>query len=215
MAACFASLGHNCEFGLAQRAMGVEILGLLRFGGLPVRKLIEGLDLGFEGLEAPDNLFTYLSGAALNGDPDLHEFIVRDRRYETDFHTDMTDRDTDAATVLKVFHRHLGFLRRTFLEDLAAGHKIFVFQHPAIRSLAQIRPILNLLRSHGRNTLLFVVDTKDQVAGSVEQVEEDLLQGWTTRLAPGEDALQFDLPSWISICANAYRFWRMSGRGGA
>jgi len=213
LAACFASLGHNCEFGLAQREMGAEVLGLLRFGGIPVRKLIVGLDLGFDGLEAPDNLFTYLSDSAHCNVPGLHEWIVRDRRYETEFHTDLTNRSCDAASVVKTFHRHLGFLRRTLLEDLAAGRKIFVFQHPVIRSVAQIRPILNLLRSHGPNTLLFVVATKERPAGSVEQVEEDLLQGWTTRLAPGEDALNFDLPCWVSICANAYRLWRESGRG--
>jgi hypothetical protein len=215
MAACFASLGHNCEFGLAQRDMGAEVLGLLRFGGIPVPRLIEGLDLGFEGLEATDNLFTYLSDPETYGDANPREWIVRDRRYETNFHTGMTERDCDAASVAKTFHRHLGFLRRTLLEDLQAGHKIFVFQHPYLRSVAQIRPILNLLRSHGPNTLLFVTDKKDRPAGSVEQIEEDLLQGWISRLAPGEDAVNFDLPCWVSICANAYRLWREAGRGGA
>ena len=215
MAACFASLGHNCEFGLAQRDMGTEVLGLLRFGGIPVSRLLEGLDLGFEGLEAPDNLFTFLTDPEHYTDADPREFIVSDRRYGTNFHTGMNNGSADAALVLKTFHRHLGFLRRSLLEDLATGHKIFVFQHPHLRSVAQIRPIINVLRSYGPNTLLFVTDKKDRPAGSVEQIEEDLLQGWISRLAPGDDAPNFDLPGWVSICANAYRLWRESGRGGA
>ena len=214
LAAQFESIGHNCEFGLVQRSMGAEMLGLLRFGGIPVRRLIEGIDLGFEGLDAPGNLLTYVADSSIDGDVSAREFIVRDRRYETNFHTDMYEGKTDAGTVLRTWERHFGFLRRKFLEDLADGHKIFVFQHPAARSAVQVRAILNLLRSHGPNTLLFVTDGAGHPAGTVEQIEEDLFHGTVTKLAPFEDVLRFDLPSWISVCANTYRLWRESGRGG-
>ena len=213
LAARFESIGHNCEFGLVQRAMGAEGLGLLRMGGLPVRRLIEGLDLAFEGVDVPGNLVTYLSDPSLSGDPNLREFMVRDIRYETNYHTNMTDRDVDADEVLRIFYRHLSFLRRKFVEDLESCHKIFVFQHPVIRSVAQVRPILNILRSYGKNTLLFATDNSGQPPGSVEQLDEDLFHGRMLRLPPGRDNLAFNLPSWISICANTYRLWRESGRG--
>ena len=65
LGAQFESLGHNCEFGLVQRGMGTDALDLLRFGGIPVRCLIEGLDFGFEGLEAPDNPICANSSCAI------------------------------------------------------------------------------------------------------------------------------------------------------
>jgi hypothetical protein len=213
LAACFASLGHNCEFGLVQRAMGAEVLGLLRFVGIPIRSLVNGLDLGFEGLEEPGNLLTFLPDAAIATEPARREFLVWDRRYEITAHTDMREDETTPERVLQTYYRHLGFLRRKFVEDLQDGRRIFVFQHPAARSAVQVRAILNLLRSHGPNTLLFVTDDRTAPPGTVEQIEEDLLHGTVEALAPVSDAGQFHLPSWISVCANAYRLWRESGRG--
>jgi hypothetical protein len=208
LAQCFESLGHNCELGLAQRAMGQEGLGLLRFGAIWPHKLLEGLDLGFEGIDAPDNLMTYFHDA----DPDA-EIIVRDRRYGINIHSDQTERTTTREAVLLTFYRHLGFLRRKLLEDLAAGHKIFVFQHPAAKSLAHARPILNLLRSHGANSLLFVMEDAVHPSGTVVQVEDDLFVGYIRSLAPLGRVKDLDVASWISLCANAYRLWRESGHG--
>jgi hypothetical protein len=204
----FESLGHNCELGLAQRAMGHEGLGLLRFGGIWPHKLLEGLDLGFEGIDAPDNLMTYFQNADPNG-----EIIVRDRRYGINIHSEKTELTTTRDEVLRIFYRHLGFLRRKFLEDLAGGHKIFVFQHFAAKSLTHAKPILNLLRSHGPNSLLLVIEDPTHPSGTVLQVEDDMFLGYIGSLAPHDRVEDLDLPSWISLCANTYRLWRESGHG--
>ena len=116
--------------------------------------------------------------------------------------------------MLRSYQRHFGYLRRKLIEDLQLGHRIFVFQHPAARSAVQVRPILNLLRDHGPNTLLFVTDGRGEAPGTVRQLDDDLYQGFIRRLAPGTDVLSFELPPWISVCANTYRLWRESGRGG-
>lgn len=200
LAGCFESLGFNCEFGLAQRGMGCETLGLLRFGGISLPKLAEGLDLEFDGIEAPENLTTYIND--LDG-----EIMVRDRRYGTIFHSHMYTSSTTAEAVLAVFTRSLGFLRRKFMEDVRGGGKIFVFQHPEARSVSHVRPFLNLLRSHGPNSLLFVTESTAQ-AGAVEMLEPDLLHGWIPALAPVYEVTRADVASWIEICANAYRLWR-------
>jgi hypothetical protein len=213
LAGCFESLGHNCEFGMAQRAMAHEGLGLLRFGGIPVDKLVEALDLGFEGIEAPDNLMVYLSEADLDANRHEREFVVHDRRYGTEFHTgDFESGSTPEAVVAK-FAKHLAFLRRKMLEDVVSGHKIFVFQHPGAPTLAHIWPILNVLRSHGPNTLLFVTDQGPHAPGTVEQIDDDLFHGFVGRLAPQHEMKLLDLPAWIGVCANTYRLWRESGRG--
>jgi hypothetical protein len=209
LAGCFESLGHNCEFGLAQRAMGLEALGLLRFGGISHQKLVEALDLEFDGIDAPGNLVTYI-----NDERDGGEFMVRDRRYGTDFHSELTQTETTSEAVLAIFYRNLAFLRRKLVEDLREGGKIFVFQHPEARSVAHVRPILNLLRSHGPNTLLFVTDGPGVPSGAVEQLDVDLFHGHVARLAPTNDVKKLDVPPWVQVCANTYRLWRETGRGG-
>lgn len=209
LALCFESIGHNCEFGLAQRQMGVEPLGLLRFAGIAPHKLLEGLDLEFEGIDAPGNLMTYMEG-----DGPKHEIMVRDQRYGAILHSHMYDPDSTSEQVLSIFYRNLGFLRRKFVEDLKLGGKIFVYQFPSARSVAQIRPILTLLRSHGPNTLLYVTDDHRQPPGTVEQLDDDLLHGYVEKLAPTFEVTLLELPPWIAVCANAYRLWRLSGHGG-
>jgi hypothetical protein len=209
LAAQFESLGHNCEFGLAQRHMGQEMLGLLRFAGITPRRLVEALDLEFEGIDAPGNLTTFLN----KGDDPDSEIIVRDRRYGIQIHSDRYQSTSTHQQVLDIFYRNLTFLRRKFLEDLRTGGKIFVYQHWEARSLAHAKPILNMLRSHGPNTLLFVMQDGTKPSGTVVQVEEDLFQASIAALAPPIDMSLVDQGAWIHICANAYRLWRETGRG--
>jgi hypothetical protein len=208
LAQCFESLGHNCEFGLAQRGMGQEGWGLLRYAGISLQKLVEGLDFGFEGIDAPDNLMTYLSV----GKP-VGEIIVRDKHYRMSIHSEQTELTSSRSEVLRQSYLGLGLRRRKLLEDLATGHKIFVFQHPDAKSIAYVRPILNILRSYGPNTLLFVTEDPAQPSGSVHQLELDLFHGYIAALAPVDRVPELDVASWISICANTYRLWRESGQG--
>jgi len=209
LAAQFESLGHNCEFGLAQRHMGAEPLGLLRFAGITPRRLVEGLDLEFEGIDAPGNLTTFLSKSG-NADK---EIIVRDTRYGIHIHSDRYQSTTTRQDVLDICYRNLILLRRKFIEDLRTGGKIFVYQHWEARSVAHAKPILNMLRSHGPNTLLFVMQDDAKPSGTVVQVEEDLFQASIAACAPITDLSVVDVGAWINICANAYRLWREAGRG--
>jgi len=205
----FQSLGRNCEFGLVQRKMGVEPLGLLRFASIPPTKLLEGLDLGFDGIDEPGNVMIYT-----NDDNDGSEFLARDARYGVQFHTAKLRGHDDEDAVLQAVLRNLTFQRRKLLEDLRLGHKIFVFQNTGTSSLAQAWPLINMLRSHGPNTLLFVTEDRSHPPGTVEQIEPDLLHGHVQRLAPAHDVDSLILEPWIRLCANAYRLWRESGRGG-
>jgi hypothetical protein len=210
LATQFESLGHNCEFGLAQRRMGAEPLGLLRFAGTTPRRLIEALDLEFEGIDAPGNLITWV-----NTEGHDSEYFARDKRYGIHVHSELSPRTTTQAEVLTIFYRNLTFLRRKFLEDLRGAGKIFVYQHWEARSLAHARPILNMLRSHGPNTLLFVMPDDTRPSGTVVQMEEDLLQGSIASLSPidGMVVTSVNETPWVHLCANAYRLWRESGRG--
>jgi hypothetical protein len=71
MITAFESLGDNCEFGLVQRRMGAEPLGLLRFSYVELPLLVRGLRCGFEGLGDPNTVEVTAEG------PD-REFVVRE-----------------------------------------------------------------------------------------------------------------------------------------
>jgi hypothetical protein len=203
----FESLGHNCEFGLLQRRCGAEPLGLLRFVGISVRELLIGLDYGFEGVDDPE-----LTRVYHGGDVEL-EWMVRNDRYIMEAHTFRDPESVSAETVMAEELAKIRFKRRRFLEVLETGEKLFVFQRQEPMSEAQALPILNLLRSHGRNALLFVSGTAERPCGSVDRLAVDLYRGNIDKLAPIGAADKLNLPAWISICANAYRLWRESGLG--
>jgi hypothetical protein len=200
LAARFEGLGLDCEFGLAQRQMGADQIGLLRFAGLSIDRLLIGLDEGFDGLGTPEDLHIFTRD---NG-PEA-EFIVQESRYGLVMHTHQTAAATTAAALRPAMARHLRFLRRKLLEDLAAGHKTFVFNHAGTSTAAQARPILHLLRSHGPNALLFVCDDHAEPAGTVRRLDADLLQGWVDDLGAGRAGKPLDLGAWTSLCANAHR----------
>ena len=65
----FESLGHNCEFGLMQRDLDAEPLGLLRFGGIEPAALLAGLDCAFAGIDDPRGLG--LESGRMNGRKEL------------------------------------------------------------------------------------------------------------------------------------------------
>jgi hypothetical protein len=199
----FESLGHDCEFGLAQRQMGAERLGLLRFAGISPHTLLLGLDAGFDGIDAPDNVrvFTHDTG------PDA-EFMLRDSRYGIVLHTQHTPQTISAEALAARMPAHLGLLRRKLTEDLQDGRKICVFNHPAVRSLRQAMPIANLLRSYGDCPLLFVVEDGAQAPGTVARVADDVMQGWVGELGRERAGQRLDLHAWVSLCANAHVLWR-------
>ena len=204
----FESLGHDCEFGLAQRQMGTETLGLLRFAGLSPRNLMFALERGFAGIEQPGNLSIFT-----HDDSPAAEFMVRDAAYGMNVHTHRHANQTDAASLLPLMHQRFKFLREKLFQDLADGQKIALFNFPGTRSANQMRPLLNLLRGFGPNVLLFVTDDGAEAPGTVRLLESDLMQGWIGELGRERAGLRLDLPGWVSICANAYRLWRQAGHG--
>jgi hypothetical protein len=213
----FESLGHNCEFGLMQRAAGAEPLGLLRFAGISMHNLLRGLDMAFEGIDDATRLRAYTERGRLG-----EEYIIRDDLYSAAFHTRHLQGEIAPEALVAKFAAHLAFLRRQFQGLLEDGSKIFVLQRPGLRSQAEVLPLLNLLRSHGPNTLLYVTEhdiapdgttVQKQPAGTVEQERVDLFHGYIDELAPLYQAERFNLSAWLSICANTYRMWREQGKG--
>jgi hypothetical protein len=203
----FESIGNNCEFGLVQRRLNAEPVGLLRFAGIWPEHLLQGLRTGFEGIDDPAQI--YLETEQNAG---REEYVVCCQSYGVRFHSFMPVSETPPDAMRQKMAAHLKFLRRKFLEQLAAGTSIFTLHHPACATEAQARPFLHALRHWGPTALLFV--TPDTLPpGSVHQLAPDLFHAHTDRIMRVDHPDDINVPAWLSICANAYRLWREAGLG--
>ena len=197
----FESLGHNCEFGVAQRHLGAEPLALLRFSGITLPDLLTGIESHFAGAGKPEQMEVLLTDGA------RREFMVRDKRHNFSLHTLRFADEADAAHVLADAQLHLNFLQRMFAESMGGGEKLFVFQRGGQTLDSQARPLLARLRAHGPNALLFVVEGDAHPPGTVQELDHGLFRGWTDRVAPQEEVGNCNLSAWLSNCANARRLW--------
>jgi hypothetical protein len=187
----FESLGEDCEFGLMQRRYLVEPpLSLFRWGGAPVKSLIQGLDSGFEGLAEPDSTELVWDG---------QEYFLR-TPYVT-MHTQCLVQQDEAgqAEVLRCGRATLRILRRKLLKDIADARRIFVF-----KSLnddfgeVEMRRLHAALRRIGPACLLCaVVARPGQPVGHVERLTEGLYAGYLDRFVIPNGP--FD--KWLSICS--------------
>lgn len=199
----FESLGDNCEFGLVQRRLGAEPLGLLRFSFIEMVQLVRGLRLGFQGLGDPGTTEVSVDGKD-------EEYVVRDTVFGMTYHTWQYRAQIEIETVRRQQTTRLAFLKRKLMEDVAAGEKIFVVKR-ANKPLApeEVLPLYAVLNDLGSNWLLWVVPA-DQAhpAGTVDVLLPGLLRGYVDRFAPDDNAPDLSLDTWVQICAAA---WRAAG----
>ncbi len=202
----FESLGHNCEFGLMQRDMDAEPLGLLRFGGIEPMALLAGLDCAFAGIDDAQGLS--LESGRMNG---RLEYLVRDAQFGVRIHTGqfLDEVPPEAVDMLRMA-RHLAFLQRQFADVLHDASRIFVLHHPDLRDAVHVRPILDRLRCHGNNALLYVTESSTVPPGTIVVEQSHLMHGYIDRLVPMNEAKTISLGAWVSLCANAYRVARLA-----
>lgn len=203
------SLGDNCEFGLVQRQAGAEPLGLLRFASphVPIevrlRTVVDALERQFSGLGSLDTVHLKLEGK-----PERREFLVHESAYQLLHHTFVHEGEVDPEEFRGKEARRLVFLRDKLLADLAAGEKLWVWKSNLPLSYDDIRPLLDVLRRLGPNSLLWVVlADPEHPPGTVERVEDDLLKGYVDRFAPYDDAPNISFESWYAVSRAAYAFW--------
>jgi tetratricopeptide (TPR) repeat protein len=208
----FESLGGSglgCEFGMVQRAMGAEPLGLLRWAQTNVAQLVAALDCEFEGVGTPDQtvLDYYLHDHSREEHSDP-EYSTADTRFGMRTHTFIRKSQITAEEMHLQSCRRIRFLKRKFIEDLQAGSKIFVFKI-AERTLTdqEIDELHAALRRSARNTLLYVRrETPDHPAGTATLVKDGLIIGYIDHftVTPAGEPLPPSLPAWISICRQAW-----------
>jgi hypothetical protein len=203
----FASLGDNCEFGMAQRYAKAEPLDLLRFAGLPVENLAAGLVNGFDGIDTLDELqFTvYVSGGR-------REYVLHQRRYELQAHTSVDEGQMSTVRLLGRECKKLGVVARLFRQDLSDAQRIFVYKRNDIARSDFVLPLYQRLRDWGPNTLLHVVQgDHGHKPGDVEVLGDGFLRGYVDRFSTYDNAAAPPSPAWMDLCRNSYTVWRQRG----
>jgi len=194
----FESLGENCEFGLFQRRCDSEPLGLLRFSSTFIRNLIRGIENGFDGLGAIEDIDPRLEGGARK------EYMIHEKKFGLVYHTFVYEGERSIWLMREQEAARLKFLLRKFMEELTVAEKIFVYKRDAMVSEEEILPLCMALNRYGDNTLLWVMPAEsDRPAGTVEVVRPGLLKGYIDRFAPDDNAHDFSFDGWLRICANA------------
>lgn len=194
----FESLGENCEFGLFQRRCDVEPLGLLRFSSTFPRNLIRGIENGFENLGEVDTIEPRLEGGPRK------EYMIHEKKYGLVYHTFVYEGQRSPWQMREQESARLKFLRRKFMEELAAGEKIFVYKFNGAMTKEEILPLHMALNRGGPATMLWVVPAEpDRPTGTVEVVMPGLLKGYIDRFAPESNAHDFSFEGWLQVCANA------------
>jgi pentatricopeptide repeat protein len=208
MLADFESLGgtgQGCEFGLVQREVGAEPLGLLRWSHMIYTSLLDALDSGFAGIGDDAQTEVLIEGP----EP---EYVIADRRYGFSVHTFISPDSIPREKMISNGCSRLRFLRRKLLEELEIGNKIFVYKIAERNlSLEEAQLLHSKLRGYGPNTLLYVrYEDDDHPTGTVERIDDGLMIGYINQfsLTPEGEARRPAMESWIRICTEAHRVWR-------
>jgi hypothetical protein len=202
--ALFQSLGDNCEFGFVQRRLGAEPLGLFRFANTAIDGLIAAFESRFAALQSRE-CFDVNYTEFPNGE---FEYMTTVPRYQFTLHSghQAVKRSVDELRGKEV--KRLNFLARLIIEDAEAGKKIFVYKSNAPVAQHQIEDLHGAIGNYGPSWLLWVTPaTSDWPSGRVSEVSERLLRGSIERLAPYENAGDFSLQGWQTICSNAHNLW--------
>jgi predicted Zn-dependent protease len=204
----FESLGGDnvgCEFGMVQRELGRDAIGLLRWSRNEPQHLIDALTSDFEGVGSEESTILETVRHAV----DDEEYVTKDRRFLMESHTFVQTRDAPMDSMFRQTCRRLRFLRGKLLEDLKAGQKIFVYKafEPLVE--AQLLELHAALRRHGDNVLLCVSRARGGDApGTIRVVEQGLYLGFVGHfLNDGSGKPGSDVASWQKICAQAEQHW--------
>jgi predicted Zn-dependent protease len=191
----FESLGGEptggCEFGLVQRALGAEPLGLLRFATVRVEDLIRALDDRFAGLGTPQTMELRPQGHK--------DWQAIDTAYGIRMdHTHLDRESVSAADARLLVCKRNKFLAEKLIRDLVEAKKTFVYHSASDRSRSEIEKLFSSLRGYGNTRLLFVMSSGDPVkTPSIQKIKAGLYIGSISRLAATGG---LDIEAWLGLC---------------
>ena len=199
LALSFEGLGDQCEFGIVQRRLGADPIGLFRFAAISADNLAALLDEEFERLGDPD--FTEL------GFTEGGEYLVRDTRHLYHMHSFVQKDTVDPDLFLSQQVRRLGYLKRKLIEDLQAAEKIFVFKSSLARiSDTALCRLQSSIARYGDGMILGLRRAEENhSAGSLEILTPRVLVGYLETEYRGEQ-MPIDFASWRRVLIAAVRY---------
>ena len=166
--------GKGCEFGIFQRELGAEPLGLLRWADFPGEHIATALETDLIGIGDAEHTVVWDPGPGHNG-----EWWSRDKRYWMAMRTFVKLADMSYEQMVEVTLKRLRYLRDKLLADLSEGTKIFVYKN-LIRNLTaeELLRLHRAVRRYGRNTLLVIqYEDAEHFSGTVRLADDGLLLG--------------------------------------
>jgi hypothetical protein len=190
----FDMLAGNCSFGLTQRSLGCDPLGLLRFSGASPSVSIDGLECGFENIGVEIEAVAAWDGS--------DEWMVHDivgLRY----HSGKT-LDVPTDKVVSDERKKIPFLRRKFFNDLSEASKVFIYHDLSGAPFEAAVALFLALRRVSSADMLWVRPYPfAHPADTVREVLPGLYMGFMDQIAPpmiGKESIG----GWLSILANAF-----------
>jgi hypothetical protein len=192
----FESIGDNCEFGILQRQVGVEPLGLLRFAGAPLRNVVRALNARFAGVADPDRIRI----EAQNG-----EYMVKLAAFNFTRHADVKVGEMAPEAVHERQCRAIRFLADKLIDDLENASKILVFRQNEPLLAGDLVDLRIALSAYGAYILLWIQEAcVGHPPGSVDVVDERMMVGYVRRLAQRHAVPSLDAKSWLQVLRRAH-----------
>jgi len=201
----FESIGTGCRFGFVQRFYNCEPISLLRWAGVSVEDLANGLDSGWGDIADPANM-------RLEYRKDLGHFLFIVDRYRLIFHTEEADPQGDISALTDKLAKRTKFLVRKFFEDLRNYEKylvLFIDQFDV--PFEKIDVLCQKIFGYNQNNkILFVRKSRDEaLVGTISEHSPNILFGYISerdeRLDDG-----FFWPDWIKLCQKTDIHWQTS-----
>ena len=150
--------GHGCEFGLLQRELGAEPLGLLRWADLGHDLLTAALEDEFKGVGEPEHTEIFVPS-----NDGWQHWWTRDKRYWMAMRTFVEVAAAPYGEMQRQVTQRQKFLRRKLIADLQAGEKIFVYKNMYANLDAEsLRRLHRAVRAYGKNVLLYICYEDDE-----------------------------------------------------
>jgi tetratricopeptide (TPR) repeat protein len=200
--------GHGCEFGIFQRNLGAEPLGLLRWADIYQDALSQALETEFAGIGEPEFTNVFVPGGLGH-----REYWTTDSRYHMAMRCFVSADDVPFERMTKQVTRRLRYLRNKLIDDLRLGAKIFVYKNMK-RNLTdeELSRLHAACRRYGDNTLLYIrYEDQEHRSGCVNWEREGLLVGYIDHFSHTPDTDKYigsADDSLLLICTAAYTLWR-------
>lgn len=202
----FEAFGYHCEFGMVQRHVGAEPLGLFRFTFCTTSQLARALD---------DRLVPYGRADDLEIISDaVGHLVCRSRTYGFSHIALTPDQDGDAASCLRRETQKIAYLKQRLIETLTDGQKIIVRRSPPGEERAELEPLLRAIRRYGPSPILIVkpADPAAPAAG-VRSLGERVFETAVPHFAqrPGQH-FRMDLEAWLQVCQTTHALVHGEGK---